>query len=263
VQAHKSPQVLCLYLACLRSGLVYHPLNTGYKPSELEYFIGDAQPSAIITDPEGLSDFQALTKNEDEVKIFTLDNSGNGTLMSAAAGYSNEHAVVTSNKDDIAALLYSSGTTGVPKGIMLSHHNLLSNAEALVQSWCFTEQDVLLHALPIFHVHGLFVALGCVFLSGASMRWLESYNPERVCKILPDCTVMMGVPTYYTRLLDCSDFTSEIASGLRLYISGSAPLLEETFNRFEAHTGHRILERYGMTETNMNTSNPLMEYLCD
>jgi len=177
--------------------------------------------------------------------------------MSAAASCSNEHAVVTSNKDDIAALLYSSGTTGVPKGIMLSHHNLLSNAEALVQSWCFTEQDVLLHALPIFHVHGLFVALGCVFLSGASMQWLESYNPERVCKILPDCTVMMGVPTYYTRLLDCSDFTSEIASGLRLYISGSAPLLEETFNRFEAHAGHRILERYGMTETNMNTSNPL------
>lgn len=257
VQAHKSPQVLCLYLACLRSGLVYHPLNPGYKQSELEYFINNAKPSAIITDPEGLSDFQALARNESGVKIFTLDKAGEGSLISAAAGCSNIHAVVTSAEDDLAALLYSSGTTGVPKGIMLSHKNLLRNTESLVSSWGFGEEDVLLHALPVFHVHGLFVALGCVFLSGASIRWLSTYDAELVCKHLPESSVFMGVPTYYTRLLDCSDFIAEIASGLRLYISGSAPLLEETFIRFEAHTGHRILERYGMTETNMNTSNPL------
>lgn len=257
VQAHKSPQVLCLYLACLRAGLVYHPLNTGYKHSELEYFISNAQPSAIVTDPDGLDGFQKLADDALMANIYTVNNSGEGTLISAAAGYSDIHTVVTSAPEDLAALLYSSGTTGVPKGIMLSHSNLLRNTEALVNSWGFTENDVLLHALPIFHVHGLFVALGCVFLSGASMRWLDTYDAELVCKHLPECTVLMGVPTYYTRLLDCSNFTAEIARRPRLYISGSAPLLEETFERFEAHSGHRILERYGMTETNMNTSNPL------
>ncbi len=257
VQVHKSPQVLCLYLACLRSGLVYHPLNTGYKQSELEYFIGNAQPSAIVTDPAGFSGFEALTDDELKANIFTLDESGEGSLMNAATEYSSEHVVLSSKPDDLAALLYSSGTTGVPKGIMLSHSNLLRNTEALISSWRFTEDDILLHALPVFHVHGLFVALGCVFLSGASMRWLNKYDPEVVCETLPACSVLMGVPTYYTRLLDCSNFSPEIAKQPRLYISGSAPLLEETFVRFEQHSGHRILERYGMTETNMNTSNPL------
>lgn len=256
-QVHKSPQGLCLYLACLRSGLVYHPLNTGYKQSELEYFISNAQPSAIVTDPEGLPQFEALADDQLKANIFTLNQAGSGSLVTAAAKCSSDHEVVASKQDDLAALLYSSGTTGVPKGIMLSHSNLLRNTEALVGSWDFTESDVLLHALPIFHVHGLFVAIGCVFLSGASMCWLDKYDPEVVCKTLPACSVMMGVPTYYTRLLVCQDFTAEIASKPRLYISGSAPLLEETFVRFEQHTGHRILERYGMTETNMNTSNPL------
>jgi malonyl-CoA/methylmalonyl-CoA synthetase len=157
----------------------------------------------------------------------------------------------------MAALLYSSGTTGVPKGIMLTHGNLLSNTGTLVRIWGFTSDDRLLHALPIFHVHGLFVALGCVLLSGASMHWLNSYDAKEVVRSLPECSVMMGVPTYYTRLLREADFTREAAAGMRLFISGSAPLLEETFHEFEARAGHRILERYGMTETSMNTSNPL------
>ncbi len=257
VQVHKSPQVLCLYLACLRSGLVYHPLNIGYKPSELEYFIGNALPSAIVTDPAGLASFESLANAELTANIFTLDEAGEGSLITASTQYSSEHHVITSKADDLAALLYSSGTTGLPKGIMLSHSNLLRNTEALVDSWAFREDDVLLHALPVFHVHGLFVALGCVFLSGASMRWLDKYDPQKVCENLSACSVLMGVPTYYTRLLDCPAFTAELASKPRLYISGSAPLLEETFMRFEQHSGHRILERYGMTETNMNTSNPL------
>jgi malonyl-CoA/methylmalonyl-CoA synthetase len=157
----------------------------------------------------------------------------------------------------MAALLYSSGTTGVPKGIMLTHANLLRNTEALVEAWGFTDEDRLLHALPIFHVHGLFVAIGCVLLSGASMRWLTAYNVGEVMRYLPECTVMMGVPTYYTRLLGNRGFGEQHTKSVRLFVSGSAPLLEETFVEFEQRTGHRILERYGMTETNMNTSNPL------
>jgi len=157
----------------------------------------------------------------------------------------------------MAALLYSSGTTGVPKGIMLSHGNLLSNTEALVAAWGFTDNDRLLHALPIFHVHGLFVAIGCTLLCGANMRWLAAYKVDDIVRFLPECTVMMGVPTYYTRLLAHPDCSRELCRGVRLFVSGSAPLLSETFAAFEERTGHRILERYGMTETNMNTSNPL------
>jgi malonyl-CoA/methylmalonyl-CoA synthetase len=189
--------------------------------------------------------------------VFTLDGDGNGSLVSGAGNASDEFPVVRRAADDMAALLYSSGTTGLPKGIMLTHANLLRNTEALVEAWGFTDEDRLLHALPIFHVHGLFVAIGCVMLSGASMRWLPSYNVREVMRFLPECTVMMGVPTYYTRLLGQSDFNESLTTGIRLFVSGSAPLLEETFIDFEARTGHRILERYGMTETNMNTSNPL------
>jgi malonyl-CoA/methylmalonyl-CoA synthetase len=159
--------------------------------------------------------------------------------------------------DDPAALLYSSGTTGVPKGIMLTHGNLLSNAEALVDAWGFSEDDRLLHALPVFHVHGLFVAINCVLLSGASMRWLPAFDAAQVIEFLPECTVMMGVPTYYKRLLEHKELSTDICKRMRVFISGSAPLLEETFRQFETRTGHRILERYGMTETGMNTSNPL------
>lgn len=257
VQVDKSPETLCLYFACLRAGFVFHPLNMAYTTGELEYFLNNAEPAAVICDPANEIAIKQIADAAGAQFVFTLDSDGNGTLTERARENPAEFGVVPRAQDDMAALLYSSGTTGVPKGIMLTHANLLRNTEALVDAWGFTDSDRLLHALPIFHVHGLFVAIGCVMLSGASMRWLPAYNPKEVMRYLPECTVLMGVPTYYTRLLSQSTFTKKTASNIRLFISGSAPLLEETFIEFEARTGHRILERYGMTETNMNTSNPL------
>lgn len=257
VQVGKSPECLCLYLACLRAGFVFHPLNPGYRKAELEYFLGNAEPSIVVCDPANVEVISGIAESEGASHVLTLDADGNGTLYDGISDAEIDFVTIARDKDDLAALLYSSGTTGVPKGIMLTHANLLRNTEALVDAWGFTENDRLLHALPIFHVHGLFVAIGCVLLSGASMRWLPAYNAEDVIRFLPECTVLMGVPTYYTRLLSEASFTSEVAASIRLFVSGSAPLLEETFTEFEARTGHRILERYGMTETNMNTSNPL------
>lgn len=257
VQVEKSPESLCLYLACLRAGFVFHPLNMAYTTGELEYFLNNAEPAAVICDPTREFGIKQIADAAGAQFVFTLDGDGNGTLPERASGFSTTFGVVPRAADDLAALLYSSGTTGVAKGIMLTHANLLRNTEALVDAWGFTDEDRLLHALPIFHVHGLFVAIGCTLLSGASMRWLPSYNPQEVIRYLPECTVLMGVPTYYTRLLAQNEFTKETAANIRLFVSGSAPLLEETFVEFEARTGHRILERYGMTETNMNTSNPL------
>jgi len=257
VQVEKSPECLCLYLACLRAGFVFHPLNMGYKAGELDYFLGNAEPSIVVCDPANEEMIADIADSVGTKHLLTLDAAGAGTIVDGADRLSSEFETVTREADDLAALLYSSGTTGVPKGIMLTHSNLLSNTEALVDFWGFTENDRLLHALPVFHVHGLFVAIGCVMLSGASMRWLAAYNAREVIRYLPECTVLMGVPTYYTRLLAEESFTSEVASSVRLFVSGSAPLLEETFTAFEARTGQRILERYGMTETNMNTSNPL------
>ena len=257
VQVEKSPEALMLYLACLRSGLVFHPLNTGYKANELEYFLGNAEPAVVVTTPNSMSVFEPLCATLGISHLFTLQSDGTGSLMDLAASASSSHSVVNSGPDDMASLLYSSGTTGVPKGIILTHQNLLSNAQSLVSVWGFTADDVLLHALPIFHVHGLFVALGCVFLSGASMRWLKGFDLDQALAGLPQCTAMMGVPTYYIRLLTDDRFTNDVVKDMRLFVSGSAPLLEETFHEFEQRTGHRILERYGMSETNMNTSNPL------
>jgi len=257
VQVEKSPEALALYLACLRAGLVFHPLNMAYTPAELGYFLDNAEPAIVICDPRNESAVQPLLQGAGAVPLLTLSGKGEGTLIEQAAGMDGSFATLSRAADDLAALLYSSGTTGVPKGIMLTHSNLLRNTEALVEAWGFTGEDRLLHALPIFHVHGLFVAIGCVLLSGASMRWLSSYDVDQVIRSLPESTVMMGVPTYYTRLLAQPGFTAEVAANVRVFISGSAPLLEETFVEFEARTGHRILERYGMTETNMNTSNPL------
>ncbi|MEM6575665.1 MAG: malonyl-CoA synthase [Pseudomonadota bacterium] len=254
-QVHKSPEALCLYLACLRAGAVFHPLNTGYQPAELAYFVGNAEPKVIVTDPASLDLFCGLPGSPQAV--LTLDRSGLGTLSDAAADHADTFRNVSCNADDSAALLYSSGTTGQPKGIDLSHGNLLSNAQVLTDWWQFSERDVLLHALPIFHVHGLFVAVGCALLSGASMRWQAGFSVDAVIDALPDCSVMMGVPTYYTRLLASPRFTREVSADRRLYISGSAPLLAETFEAFEAQTGHRIVERYGLTETVINTSSPL------
>ena len=257
VQVEKSAEALCLYLACLRAGLVFHPLNMGYKSAELEYFLGNAEPVAVICDPRNEDTIRSIADAADIQHVFTLNADGNGTLSDRADTSAAEFDTLHRDENDLAALLYSSGTTGVPKGIMLTHANLLRNTESLVDAWGFTDADRLLHALPIFHVHGLFVAIGCVLLSGASMRWLPAYDAKQVIRYLPECTVLMGVPTYYTRLLAEDSFTAEVAENIRLFVSGSAPLLEETFVEFEERTGQRILERYGMTETNMNTSNPL------
>jgi malonyl-CoA/methylmalonyl-CoA synthetase len=257
VQVEKSPQNLCLYLACLRGGFVFHPLNMAYKAGELEYFLTDAEPAAVVCDGRNVATMTPLARAARAREVLTLNADGSGTLAALAAEAAAEPGIATSAAEELAALLYSSGTTGRPKGIMLTHGNLLSNTRALVSAWRFTRADRLLHALPIFHVHGLFVGIGCALLSGASMRWLAAFKADDVVRFLPECTVMMGVPTYYTRLLAEPRFTRDVARNVRVFISGSAPLLAETFHELEHRTGHRILERYGMTETNMNTSNPL------
>ena len=257
VQAAKTPQALCLYLACLRGGFVFQPLNTGYRAGELEYFFSDAKPAVVVCDSENLDVIRPLVKQLSIPRLFTLDGDGSGTLADRSRDTGDEPAIVHRDEHDMAALLYSSGTTGKPKGIVLTHNNLYANTCTLVQAWGFTERDVLLHALPIYHVHGLFVALGCVLLSGGAMRWLPAFDTGKAIELLPECTTMMGVPTYYTRLLAGENFTHETAAHMRLFISGSAPLPAETFHAFEKRTGHRILERYGTSETNMNTSNPL------
>ena len=257
IQVAKSPEALCLYLACLRAGLVYHPLNPDYKENELEFFINNAAPSVIITDQKNLDVFDRLASKNDIQHIFTMNENGQGTFVEKSKLENQRFETFKTPSDHIAALLYSSGTTGTPKGIMLTHENLISNTRTLVKSWQFTDDDVLLHALPIFHVHGLFVAIGCALYSGASMYWLPKFNEEKILKNLPKCSALMGVPTYYTRLLATKKINKEICRNMRVFISGSAPLLIETFHDFERISGHQILERYGMTETNMNTSNPI------
>ena len=257
IQIEKSPESLFLYLACLRAGLIYHPLNPGYTENELEFFINNAEPTVIICDPKNFSIFNKLAKKNNINHVFTLGTDGQGTLITASASEKKVFQTYNTPKDHVAALLYSSGTTGRPKGIMLTHHNLISNTQTLVDTWQFTEQDVLLHALPIFHVHGLFVAIGCALSSGASMYWLSKFDETKILRNLSQCSVLMGVPTYYTRLLATENITHKNCNNIRIFISGSAPLLEETFHNFATKTGHEILERYGMTETNMNTSNPI------
>jgi len=257
VQVDKSPAALALYLACLRGGFVFHPLNPGYQPAELEYFLANAAPTIVVCDSSKLAAIQPLADNAGIERVLTLDSKGQGSLIEESRNTSCEPILVPRDLNDLAALLYSSGTTGVPKGIMLTHGNLLSSARSLVEAWAFRDQDRLLHTLPMFHVHGLFIALSCVLLSGASMRWLDGFDAATVISGLPECTVMMGVPTYYTRLLNEAAFAADAAKNVRVFISGSAPLLEETFAAFESRTGHRILERYGMTETNVITANSL------
>jgi len=257
VQVDKSPQVLCLYLACLRAGLVYHPLNTAYQASELTYFLGDARPRIVVCAARSAPLFESLAAGAGVQTVCTLEADGSGSLSTGAAQCAGAFDTVQREPQDLAALLYSSGTTGRPKGIMLTHANLASNGLTLVRIWGFTAADVLLHALPVFHVHGLFVAINCVLLSGARMIWLDKFDAAGVAAVLPRCSVMMGVPTYYTRLLAEPGFGRASCDGMRLFISGSAPLLADTFREFRQRTGHTILERYGMSETGMNTSNPL------
>ena len=256
VQVDKCIEMVYLYLACVRSNIIFHPLNPAYKEKELSYFLNDAKPSLFISNEETISSISDLSLEHSIDHLFVLNNDGSGNFSDISTSEDN-YITVACSDDDIAALLYSSGTTGKPKGIMLSHGNISSNAESLVKAWGFQKSDCLLHALPIYHVHGLFVALGCVFMTGSKLKWLESFDADVVLKSIPECTVMMGVPTYYTRLLKRDLLDSKLTEGIRLFISGSAPLLEETFNEFNQRTNHQILERYGMTETNMNTSNPL------
>jgi len=262
VQVEKSVESLFLYLACLRAGLVYHPLNTAYKAAELEYFLANAQPSIVVCSSGTQATMQSVLAGNAATTLLTLDADGSGSLMQGVSELSStmagEAGIAHCDGDDMATLLYSSGTTGQPKGIMLSHDNLRENALTLVQAWGFDASDRLLHMLPIYHVHGLFVAVSCVLMSGASMAWHSAFSDQAALAALPDCTVMMGVPTFYTRLLANADFGPACCGTMRLFISGSAPLLTETFNEFEKRSGHTILERYGMTETGINTSNPLI-----
>ncbi len=255
VQVHKSAQALALYAACVQCGAVYLPLNTAYTATEVEYFVNDAEPGVVVCNGDA-HDALAPIAQRVGAKVLTLNADGSGTLSDAAATTLTTFATVDRTADDLAAILYTSGTTGRSKGAMMSHKNLLSNAQTLVDYWQFSESDVLLHALPIYHTHGLFVASNVTLLAGASMIYLPAFNVDQMIEQLPASTSMMGVPTFYTRLLDDARFDRQRSAHMRLFISGSAPLLAETHEAFEARTGHRILERYGMTETNMNTSNP-------
>lgn len=253
VQVEKSAEALMLYLACVRAGAVFLPLNTAYTLAELEYFISDAEPSLIVCDPLRADGVAAIARG---AAVETLDAAGKGSLTAKAAGMNPRFDDAERGADDLAAILYTSGTTGRSKGAMLSHDNLASNALTLVDYWRFTRSDVLLHALPIFHTHGLFVGTNVVLLSGASMLFLPKFDAEQVMAMMPRATTMMGVPTFYVRLLDHPGLTPAATAHMRLFISGSAPLLADTHRDWSARTGHAILERYGMTETNMNTSNP-------
>ncbi|MGK7060998.1 malonate--CoA ligase [Bradyrhizobium sp. 1050_B9_N1_2] len=255
VQVEKSVANIVVYLATVRAGAVYLPLNTAYTLNELDYFIGDAEPSLVVCDPskaEGLAPIAAKVK----AKVETLGPDGKGSLTEAADKASSEFATVSRANDDLAAILYTSGTTGRSKGAMLTHDNLASNSLSLVGYWRFTDKDVLIHALPIYHTHGLFVATNVTLFSRASMIFLPKLDPDLIIKLMARATVLMGVPTFYTRLLQNSALSRETTKHMRLFISGSAPLLAETHREWSARTGHAVLERYGMTETNMNTSNP-------
>ena len=254
-QVHKSPEALALYAACVQAGVIFLPLNTAYTVDELTYFIENSGARMVVCD-ESARAALAPVAGRASASTETLNADGTGSLPAAAAVMPAEFATVARDHDDLAAFLYTSGTTGRSKGAMLTQANLLSNAQTLAGLWRFTSDDVLLHALPIFHTHGLFVATNVTLVAGGAMILLPKFDLDTMIAGLPGATTLMGVPTFYTRLLDDPRFTADLTGHMRLFISGSAPLLAETHERFEARTGHRILERYGMTETNMNTSNP-------
>ncbi len=252
VQAEKCPTFIWLYLACLRAGLVFHPLNPAYTEAELDYFIGDAVPSMLIGDAAAVVTLGVLASRYAVPRVLSL-----ATLNEESAQYPADFVSHDVSPDTLAALLYSSGTTGKPKGIMLSHGNLATNAAALTRAWGFTTSDVLLHMLPLFHVHGLFIALGCTLMSGSRLLFCARFDAGLAVRRLSEATVMMGVPTYYTRLLAQPTLTPESCDTIRLFTSGSAPLLSETWLAFKNATGHAVLERYGMTETSIIATNPL------
>ncbi|MET0547541.1 MAG: malonyl-CoA synthase [Caulobacterales bacterium] len=253
VQVEKSPAMLFLYLACVRAGAIFLPLNTAYTLAELDYFISDAEPSLIVCDPAKLDGVRGTARG---VGVETLDNAGKGSLFEKANAASADFTNAERGPDDLAAILYTSGTTGRSKGAMLSHNNLASNSLTLVDAWRWSARDVLLHALPIYHTHGLFVGTNVTMFAGASMIFMPKFDPDQIFEQMPQATAMMGVPTFYVRLVDDARLTRDATRNMRLFISGSAPLLAESHRAFFEKTGHAILERYGMTETNMNTSNP-------
>lgn len=256
VQVKKSLANVALYLGALKLGAVYQPLNTAYTPAEVEFFVSDAEPALIVTDPSTRDAAEAIAARNGVPAVATLDAAGGGSLNERAVSSTPLRETALRAPDDVAALLYTSGTTGRSKGAMITHRNLSSNALALCDIWRMHDGDVLLHALPIFHTHGLFVALNTAFLTSARILWHESFHAGDVIAALPEATVMMGVPTYYARLLDTGLLTPELCRRMRVFISGSAPLLSQTHVQFEEATGHKILERYGMTECGMITSNP-------
>lgn len=255
VQVAKSPEALAVYAATVALGAVFLPLNTAYTASEVDYFLGDARPAVFLADPARAAELDPVARAQGAL-LLTLSGHGEGSMMTRAAHQPETLAPVARSGGDLAAILYTSGTTGRSKGAMLSHDNLLSNARVLADLWRFSEGDVLLHALPIFHTHGLFVASNVSLMTGGQMIFLPGFDLDQMIAALPRATVMMGVPTFYTRLLDDPRLTRDLVGHMRLFISGSAPLLAETHVAFETRCGQRILERYGMTETNMNTSNP-------
>jgi malonyl-CoA/methylmalonyl-CoA synthetase len=256
VQVEKSVEAMMLYLATLRAGYVFLPLNTAYQSAEIEYFIGNAEPAVVVCSSSNAGWVGKIAARAGIRHVLTLDEDRTGTLLERAARCSDRHAIAARGQDDLAAILYTSGTTGRSKGAMLTHGNLLSNAVVLKDYWGWKPGDVLIHALPIFHVHGLFVALHGALLNGSKMIWLGKFDPALVVRRMPEATVFMGVPTLYVRMLAEPGLTRAAAANMRLFVAGSAPLLIETFNAWKERTGHTILERYGMSETIMLTSNP-------
>ncbi len=258
VQVDKSVEAVMLYLATLRAGYVFLPLNTAYQSAEIEYFVGNAEPAVVVCSSRNFGWVSPLAFKAGAKAVFTLNDDRTGSLLDRAVHMSDRHATAKKGPDDLAAILYTSGTTGRSKGAMLTHDNLLSNAVVLKTYWGWQPDDVLIHALPIFHVHGLFVALHGALINGSPMLWLSKFDPKSVVRLLPRATVFMGVPTLYVRLLAEPSLTRQACGGMRLFISGSAPLLIETFRDWQERTGHTILERYGMSETAMLTSNPYL-----
>ena len=256
VQVEKSVEAAMLYLATLRAGYVFLPLNTAYQSGEMEYFITNAEPAVVVCSPQNFGWVSQIAFKAGTANVFTLGDDRTGSLLERAAHCSSSHTSAPQEAGDLAAILYTSGTTGRSKGAMLTHGNLLSNALVLKDYWGWKPGDVLIHALPIFHVHGLFVALHAALLNGSKMIWFGKFDPKRVVQKLPGATVFMGVPTLYVRMLAEPGLTKEAVRSMRLFIAGSAPLLIETFNAWRERTGHTILERYGMSETIMLTSNP-------
>ena len=256
VQVEKSVEAMALYLATLRAGYVFLPLNTAYQSAEIEYFIGNAEPAVVVCSPGNFGWVSKIAFTLGTQHVFTLGDDRTGSLLERATHHSDEHQAVARSADDLAAILYTSGTTGRSKGAMLTHGNMLSNAVMLKDYWGWKKGDVLIHALPIFHVHGLFVAIHGALINGSKMIWMAKFDPKAVIAAMPRATVFMGVPTLYVRMLAEPGLTKEAVKNMRLFIAGSAPLLIETFKEWQQRTGHTILERYGMSETIMLTSNP-------